>query len=199
MNKRTNDSIFACPITLALLLANLICFALEVYFGGSEDAEVLVAMGACYAPLVTGGQFYRLFTCLFLHFGITHLMNNMLSLGAVGSFVENRLGHIRFLLVYLAGGIFGNVASLAWDIFRARSVVSAGASGGVFALFGGITYMVIAREPQMQGIRIGRLAIALFFLLAGTFGEPDIDIAAHIGGFIGGFCCAGLLLFKLDR
>ena len=176
----------ANAVTVILIIANVLCFAGEMLLGGSEDAQILLEMGASYFPLVADGEVYRLFTCMFLHFGITHLMNNMIALGALGSFLEPKAGHVRFLLTYLIGGIFGNVLSTGWEWLTGEYTVSVGASGGVFALFGCLLFLFLFRRNTVRELSFVRMVLALICLFAGSF-EANVDMMAHLGGFAGGF------------
>ena len=171
----------ANAVTVILIIANVLCFAGEMLLGGSEDAQILLEMGASYFPLVADGEVYRLFTCMFLHFGITHLMNNMIALGALGSFLEPKAGHVRFLLTYLIGGIW----------LTREYTVSVGASGGVFALFGCLLFLFLFRRNTVRELSFVRMVLALICLFAGSF-EANVDMMAHLGGFVGGFAVTAL-------
>ena len=96
--------------------------------------------------IIQGGEYYRLFTCMFLHFGIEHLLNNMLVLFVLGSRLEQVIGKIKFLLIYLIGGVLGNVISLLIELRTQDFAVSAGASGAVFAVMGAMIYIVIRNK-----------------------------------------------------
>lgn len=90
----------------------------------------MVAHGAMYAPLVIEkGEYYRLITSVFMHFGISHIMNNMLILFILGDNLERALGHIKYLFFYLICGVGANIVSMAVNLGEYRNVVSAGASG----------------------------------------------------------------------
>ena len=123
--------------TVSLIVINIAVFLLLSLFGDTEDAVFMMRHGAMYRELITQEQeYYRIITCLFLHFGITHLLNNMVMLGAVGWNLEMEIGKIRFLLIYFGSGILGNILSLWHDIQTDTNVVSAGASGAIFGLMG---------------------------------------------------------------
>ncbi len=107
----------AYQVTAAIAAANVIVFLALSLRGMTEDAEYMLAHGAMYVPrAVEQGEYYRLFTSMFLHFGFDHLMNNMVVLLIVGSRLETELGKIKYLFVYLAGGLCGSIASALWDI-----------------------------------------------------------------------------------
>lgn len=185
-------------VTVLLIAANVLCFVAEMLLGGSENTQTLLGMGASFLPLIADGEYYRLFTCMFLHFGITHLMNNMIALGALGSFLEPKVGHIRLLLVYLIGGVFGNVVSIGWDWMTGDYAVSVGASGGVFALFGCVFYLFLFQREKVQELSLVRMVLALGFLFAGSF-EANVDAVAHVGGMIGGFLVSGVVCRKFEN
>ena len=143
-------------------------------------------------------EYYRLFTCLFLHFGIEHLLNNMVILGALGWNLELQTGKIRFLLIYFGSGLFGNVVSLIFHGAAQEYTVSAGASGAIFGLMGALLWVVIANHGRL-GRLSGRgmlvmVALSLYFGLSSS----GVDNYAHIGGLVCGFLLA-LILYRKRR
>lgn len=92
------------PVSVTLICLNVIVFLIVEFTGGSEDLEHMIACGAAYVPLIQQEhEYYRLFTCMFLHFGMEHLVDNMLALYFVGGHLERAVGKGRFLVLYLAG------------------------------------------------------------------------------------------------
>ena len=88
--------------TTGLIIVNIAVFLLLTLFGRTEDAAFMLDHGAMYEPyIIEGHEYYRIFTSLFLHFGINHLLNNMVILGAIGWNLEMEVGRIRFLIIYL--------------------------------------------------------------------------------------------------
>lgn len=183
--------------TVALIVINIAVFLILSLFGNTEDASFMLQWGAMYEPLVTQGhEYYRIFTSMFLHFGITHLLNNMVMLGALGWNLELEVGKIRFLLIYLLSGIGGNLVSMYHNASTGNYVVSAGASGAIFGIMGGLICVVIANRG-----RLGRLsARGLLFMAALSlyFGltSSGVDNLAHIGGLVCGFILAAVLYRK---
>lgn len=100
------------PVTVALILINVLVFLFVELTGGTDDTMHMVECGAAYAPEILNGGVYRIFTSMFLHFGSRHLVNNMLVLFVLGGRLEQIAGKIRFLIIYLFGGIGGNLLSL---------------------------------------------------------------------------------------
>ena len=118
------------PVTAGLILLNILVFLIVEFTGSSQNTMHMLDCGAAFTPMIIQvGEYYRLFTCMFLHFGIEHLLNNMLVLFVLGSRLEQVIGKIKFLLIYLIGGVLGNVISLLIELRAQDFAVSAGASG----------------------------------------------------------------------
>ena len=95
-------------MTITLIGINILVFIVLTMIGRTEDGYFMLQHGAMYEPYIIENQeYYRLFTSLFLHFGISHLLNNMVLLWALGSIFEKEAGKIRFLLCYFISGIGG--------------------------------------------------------------------------------------------
>ncbi|WP_346910142.1 rhomboid family intramembrane serine protease [Faecalicatena orotica] len=180
--------------TTALIVINVGVFFILSLIGMTEDSMFMLDHGAMFVPyIVSGHEYYRLFTSLFLHFGISHLLNNMVMLGALGWNLELETGRIKFLIIYFVSGLGGNLLSLYLDIKANEMVVSAGASGAVFGLMGALLCVVLKNHG-----RVGRLtnrgllfmvALSLYFGLTSS----GVDNAAHIGGLVCGFIAAAVL------
>lgn len=167
--------------------------------GDTESGYFMLQYGAMYEPLVTEGhEYYRLITSLFLHFGIQHLLNNMVMMGALGYQLENEIGRIKFLLIYFISGIGGNLCSLYWNVSHGEQVISAGASGAIFGLMGALLYIVAVNRGRL-GRLSGRgmlimVALSLYFGLTSS----GVDNSAHIGGLICGILIT-VLLYRRKR
>lgn len=185
--------------TIILIAVNVAVFFILSLFGDTEDAVFMMQHGAMYSDFVIQDhEYYRLFTCLFLHFGIEHLLNNMVILGALGWNLELQTGKIRFLLIYFGSGLFGNVVSLIFHGVAQEYTVSAGASGAIFGLMGALLWVVIANHGRL-GRLSGRgmlvmVALSLYFGLSSS----GVDNYAHIGGLVCGFLLA-LILYRKRR
>lgn len=180
--------------TVILIVANVAVFLILSMFGDTEDALFMLQHGAAYAPLMVQQQeYWRIISSMFLHFGITHLLNNMVMLGALGWNLEVEIGKVKFLVIYLLSGIGGGLLSMYHDIYTENPAVFAGASGAIFGLMGALLYVVIAnrgRLGRLSGRGMGfMVALSLYFGLT----SGGVDNAAHIGGLICGFVLAVLL------
>lgn len=181
------------PATMALILINVLVFIAVEFTGTSQDAWHVLEYGAAYTPyIIQNGEVYRLFTSMFLHFGIEHLVNNMLVLFVLGSRLERVIGKIRFLLIYLLGGIAGNVVSLLLELKTQEFSVSAGASGAVFAVMGAMIYIVIRNKGWLGDLSMRQILVMAAFSLYFGFTSSGVDNAAHIGGLPAGFVLAVL-------
>ena len=89
------------PVTVLLILANILVFTAVEFTGGSEDTMHMLQCGAAYTPAIMQGEYYRIFTSMFLHFGPQHLGNNMLVLFVLGGRLERTVGKLKYLLIYL--------------------------------------------------------------------------------------------------
>ncbi len=180
--------------TTGLIVINIGVFIIFTLLGKSDDVLFMRQYGAMYEPYVTEGhEYYRLFTSMFLHFGIEHLLNNMVMLGALGFNLEPEIGKVRFLLVYIISGIGGNICSLLLNVSLGDVVVSAGASGAVFGLMGALLCAVIRKKGRIGRLnKKGMLILAVFSIYVGL-SEQGVDNAAHIGGLACGFVLEALL------
>lgn len=182
------------PVTVVLILINVLVFIAVELTGTSQNAWHVLDYGAAYTPyIVQNGEVYRLFTSMFLHFGIEHLVNNMLVLFVLGSRLEQVIGKLRFLFIYLAGGIAGNIFSLILELRNQDFSVSAGASGAVFAVMGAMIYVVIRNKGWLGDLSMRQILVMAAFSLYFGFTSSGVDNAAHIGGMIAGFVLAVLI------
>lgn len=184
------------PCTVLLVAANVIVFLVLSFQGMTENAGFMLQHGAMYVPYVIGkGEYYRLFTSMFLHFGYDHLFNNMIALAAMGWNLELDIGKIKFLIVYFVSGLAGNILSAWWDIQTGSMVVSAGASGAIFGIIGALLYVAIRNRGRIGEIS-GRGLVAMVVLtLYYGFTSGGVDNMAHIGGLAAGFL-SGVLLYR---
>ena len=185
MNER--ELIKICPVTIAFVTVNILIFLICEIVGGSENTDVLLRMGAGRTSLILDGQIWRLVTCTFLHIGIAHLINNMIVLVALGSWVEPVIGHLKYFILYMVGGLAGSIASALIDIWKQdMETVSAGASGAVFALIGAYVVMVLRRKIRNQRLSLGRLAFGIVLAVLPGFYTPGVGVTAHVGGLLAG-------------
>lgn len=177
-------------VTLVLILINIAIFLLETKDGGSTNTDVALKYGAQYQPLIRRGQYYRLFTAMFLHFGGYHLLLNMYALSAIGPAVEYVCGPVIFLIIYLGAGLAGNIATMVLDEKTGRRGLSAGASGCIFGLLGACFVLAAAG----YGFSMRSILITLAINLVYGFSSKRINMMSHAGGFVGGAVITAVVL-----
>jgi membrane associated rhomboid family serine protease len=140
---------------------------------------------------VAEGEWWRIFTSGFLHYGLLHLAMNMLVLWILGSQLERAIGPLRYVTLYLTSLIAGSLGVL----LISPTDATVGASGAVFGLMGAA--FALQRASGVDPWRSG-LGTLIILNLVITFAVPGISIGGHIGGLVGG-ALAGFLIFQLDR
>jgi membrane associated rhomboid family serine protease len=173
-------------VAYSLFAFNIIVFVLMSFAGGSENEVTLLAFGAKQNLLIDNGEIWRFITPIFIHIGLLHLAFNSYALWIVGPQVEKLYGGPRFLTLYLLTGVAGVAASYGYHPY----VLSAGASGAIFGLFGVLLVFSIKYRKTIpaffsQALGKGILLTVGINLAIGWF-IPQVDLAAHVGGFIAG-------------
>ena len=176
-----------------LIAVNILYFFWLEFHGSTENAAFMVEHGAMYVPLVVReGEYYRLLTAVFMHFGISHLVNNMVILFVLGDNLERALGKVKYLVFYLICGVGANVFSMVVSIREYELAVSAGASGAIFGVIGGLLYVVIRNRGRLEDLSTRQLALFVACSLYFGFTSTGIDNAAHVGGLVLGFLLAAI-------
>jgi rhomboid protease GluP len=178
------------PVSAALVAVNLLVFLAMLASGADlwhSSNSVQLAWGANFGPATQDGEWWRLGTAMFLHFGAIHLTLNMWALWDGGQLVERMYGHARFAFIYFSSGLTGNLLSL---VAHKGLAISGGASGAIFGIYGALL-VFLWREHRNLHPRDFRW----FFWGAAGFAAASfilgllitgIDNAAHIGGFLTG-------------
>jgi membrane associated rhomboid family serine protease len=188
-------------VTPAIVGVNVLVFVLMAAFGVSPvepDIDAMIAWGADWGPRTAHGEPWRLLTSCFLHFGFVHIGLNMWVLWDAGRITERLFGNHAFLALYLLAGLGGSAVSLAWNPL----VVSAGASGAVFGVYGALlafvkgggTHLPKATLKRLQKSGIGFVIYNVGFGLLAS----GINNAAHLGGLAIGYGVGRLLVRPLD-
>lgn len=174
-------------VTYGLIALNVVMYLVTVVQSGSVNRNQFSGLFdrfAMWGPLVEQGEIWRMGTATFLHYGLTHVAVNMISLFIIGREIEQALGKGRYLLVYLVAGLGGSLAVL---LFTPNAVV-AGASGSVFGLLGAAGVLMIRNKANLQPL------IGILVLNAVISFLPGISLAAHVGGLLVGAALTFLLL-----
>lgn len=186
----------SAPITTFVLMAlNIVVWLLLEWFGDSTSGDTLLKAGAMqYQLVVNYGEYYRMFTAMFLHIGFLHLFYNMFSLYIFGYRLEKFLNPVKLTIVYILSGIFGSLTSLFGAAFIGVFPVSAGASGAVYGLMGSLLFVSIKRRKPIDGVTTYVLWLLFVLGIVYSVMMPNVDILAHIGGFVSGLAITPLML-----
>ncbi len=179
---------------LALIALNIAAFIAAEITGPTQSSQVLIRVGALYTPAVRAGEYWRFITAMFLHSGIRHLLNNMLTLYILGELLLRETGMVRFLIFYFGGGLAGNLAEYALSLARGENIVAVGASGAVFSLMGALLAVLIKNRGRIRGMTSQRMLVFIGLSVYFGFTAENVANAAHLGGLAAGFVLAMLLV-----
>jgi len=200
-NQRLYSISPSTPITYLLVALNIGVFILMVLNGYglvNINPAMAVDWGSNFGPMTLNGEWWRLITSTFIHFGLIHIAFNMYVLFSSGRLIERIFGSSHFLLLYLFSGLAGSMVSLLFN----PTVNSAGASGAIFGIFGGVLAFVLNKKnavpPDVMLKHSKSTAIFIAYNLLNGFTHSGIDNGAHIGGLVGGICLGYLLSRPLE-
>ncbi len=194
MRKRPYD---ICNKVIVAL--NVLVFFVLDLMGDTESGSFMYAHGAMFPDAVLAdGEWYRLVTCMFVHFGIRHVANNMLILFFLGDNLERALGHVKYVILYLLSGLGGSVCSLLYMARTGDYAVSGGASGAIFGVIGALIYIVVRNRGRLEDLTANRLIFMAVLTLYYGFTATGVDNLAHVGGLVSGILL-GLLLYRKKR
>ena len=190
------SALAAFPITIGLITVNVLVFAVMVLRGVSAihpSSYDALSYGADFGPRTFNGEWWRLVTSMFVHYGIVHIGLNMWCLWNLGRAAEVLMGRVSYLLAYFVSGIFGSIASVYWQPLG----VGAGASGAIFGMAGVlVSFIYLKKTPAKFPLNknfLGSLGTFIFYNLAFGAAIPGISNAAHIGGLVMGLAVGTLL------
>ena len=177
-------------VTPALVALNVAVFLAMVYRGVpflQPAAHQVLPWGANFGPLTEAGQWWRLLTACFLHFGILHVAVNMYVLYHAGVFTERLFGNLRYAAVYFLAGVSGNIAGLFFHPFS----VGAGASGAIFGVYGALLAFLLMRRGVVPakaatGIATSAGMFVVYTIVSGVVSK-ETDQVAHLAGLLTGF------------
>ena len=182
------------PVNTIIIVINVVVFAVLTFLGDTTDVQFMHHHGANFWPsVIEEHEYYRLLTCTFIHFGISHLFNNMLVLAYIGDNLERALGKVKYLVLYLAAGIGSSAVSAVWSMFKDEYSVSGGASGAIFGVVGALLVIVIKNRGQLEDLSSRQLMFFAGFSIYHGVTSAGIDKMAHISGFLIGALLGGLL------
>jgi rhomboid protease GluP len=180
------------PLTSLIIAINVIYFGLMHLFPGEDQGDTIRKWGAYAYSAIQDGEYYRFVTPIFMQIGVSHFIFNLFSIFMFVAVLEHLIGRGRFILIYMGAGIIGYVTTYLFS----SSGLGLGASGAIFGVMGAFLYLVQKKSPLLDST--SRTTVLIFFVmyLISTFTEANVSITGHIGGLIGGYVLANLLLIE---
>lgn len=179
-------------VTMTLIVLNILWFLVEMHNGFTSTG--LMRSGAQdYADVVTGGQWWRVLSAMFVHGGFAHIAVNMISLASLG-LVEMFIGRVRYIIIYFVSGIIGNLAEV---LLANHSGISMGASGAIMGVFG-VAFIIALHKDLPRGV-LYQLLFWLVLNFAIGFSTTGIGNTAHIGGLLTGLITTELMVYRRSR
>ena len=181
---------------MALAAANILVWIVLALQGDTESGSFMFEHGGMWPKSVISGEYYRLITSIFLHFGPVHLLNNMLMLVVLGHEVEIPVGHVRFLVCYLLSGLSGSMLSCFHMVRTGDFAVACGASGAIFGIMGMMLVVIVVHKGRYERYTMRKLFVMIALSLYFGFTSGSVDNAGHVGGLLGGFI-SGFLIYGI--
>lgn len=185
-------------VNIALVVINVAVWCVMELLGDTLDGAYIAKYGGIYPALLEAGEWYRLFTAMFVHFGAEHLANNMILLAAAGRILEAAVGHVQYFIIYIASGLAGNLISYSIMMRTGEYAVSAGASGAVFGMIGALVWATVRNKGKLEGITTKGLLFMIALCLYYGITTAGVDNWAHIGGAACGFVLC-IFLCKISQ
>lgn len=187
-------------ITIGLVIINVMVFLVLKLWSwvGNLDYNVIMDMGGVNSQYVQQGQYWRLLTAVFMHFDSEHILNNMLILACAGFILEDALGHIKYLVLYLLAGVGGSTLSYLQMLHSGEYAVAAGASGAIFGIIGALLWIVIRHKGRYETLTGGGLVFMIVISLYYGIKTGGVDNWGHVGGLAMGFIL-GIILYRKAR
>lgn len=179
-----------------IILVNVVVFAVMALKGNTQNTIYLYRCGGITPEsLFEDHQVYRLFTSMFMHSGISHLVNNKIVLYFIGGTLEKYIGRVRYLIIYLLSGLLGGLISQIYYMAMAENVICVGASGAIFGAVGAMLTVVVVNHGRVENFTFPRLIIYVVLSIYLGFTSQGVSLSAHLGGLATGFFTA-LLLYR---
>lgn len=188
-------------VTAVIALINIVIFFILEAGGSTLDTKYMIDSGALvYSNVFINGEYYRLFTHFFMHYGFEHLVNNMFVFIVLGYHLESVIGKWWYLGIYMISGFASGLVSVVWYELNGELTASAGASGAIFGIIGALFALIVLNKGKLRDITFSRIIIFLILTLYSGVQNPEIDNVAHVSGFIiGAFLSTMLYLLAGNR
>lgn len=182
-------------INTVIIAINVAIFMSLSMMGDTKNGMFLMKYGAMYTHFLSEGEWWRLFSAMWLHFGAEHLISNMFMLWFVGNMLLKAFSWWQYGLTYLLSGLGGSMLSYLWMSRSDRLVISAGASGAIYGIVGALFCVVLKHGGQFEHIRTKQILLAVICYLSYGFTTQGVDAWAHLGGMVVGFLCTLVIYY----
>lgn len=188
-------------ITPILVLINVIIYIVFVLTKDSNGLiDIKYELTLNLEAVVFRHEYYRVITAIFFHFTTMHLFSNMILLIALGSRIENAIGRVGFIIVYLLTGVVASICSLIGCYAGHHYDLAGGASGAIFGLLGIMIVFAFCNKGRMAGISIRNLILIAVLTLLNGYVSDGVDNDAHFGGLIAGLIFGIIIiLYKQNK
>lgn len=172
-------------VTAVIALINILVFIILEAGGSTLDSGYMLSHGALeYSAVFEQGQYYRLLSHFFMHFGMEHLVNNMFVFIVLGYHLENIIGRLQYFVMYMISGFASGIVSVLWYNILGEQCISAGASGAIFGIIGALFTLIIIYKGRLKDISYRRIVLFLVLTLYSGARNPEVDNVAHVSGFV---------------
>lgn len=179
-----NENVRKHPVTYTIIVLNILMLFVTITSGGFDNITLL-KLGALNPVLVsTNGEYYRIFTAMFLHGGFLHIFSNMYVLLLLGRTLEKTVGSLKFAIIYFLSGIGSSILVI---LLASPTSVTIGASGAIFGVIGALLYVTFSKKNWFTPRSVQSIRMLVVINLFITFLIPNVSVAGHIGGLITGF------------
>lgn len=185
---------FVTPANMMIIAVNSILFVISQFV----FPDLTDAWASEWSAILLDHEIYRLFTAMFIHFDLEHLLSNMLVLSLTGSFVERYVGSLPYTCAYLVCGLAGNMISFYFNVGNASIIFSAGASGAIYGVLGMLAVILWKTKGRINGIQGPGLVLFVIGMVFHSYQAEGIDNLAHLGGLAAGVI-AGILLKRKNK
>ncbi len=178
------------PVTFTLMIIVTSIFLVQIFTG-----DLLIKYAALSSYRVANeGEYWRLFTVMFLHADVIHfLFNTFFGLFLISSALERLIGPVKFAILYFASGIGASIVVVLWDVFTQSPSIGVGASGAIYGVLGALLYFTIYKKEWFNPQDISSIRGLILINVIFTFMVANVSTTAHLGGLVAGFLITAII------